>query len=126
MSDDLLPNTLTNRDASVANAAADSLPTLAAEATLEPGGASAPPLDAVHTSGRSQLRLAFTGRAGDYFRIWIVNLLLTLVTMGLWSPWAKVRKRRYFYGHSWLANANFEYHGNPVLAGFQKCVILGV
>ena len=56
---------------------------------------------------------AFTGVASDYFRIWIVNLLLNLVTLGLWSPWSKVRKRRYFYGHTWVAGANFEYHGDP-------------
>ena len=68
----------------------------------------------VDASGRPHVQCAFTGAAGDYFRIWIVNLLLTLVTVGLWSPWAKVRKRRYFYGHTWLADANFEYHGNPV------------
>ena len=64
--------------------------------------------------GRRHLQCAFTGTAGDYFRIWIVNLLLTLVSLGLWSPWATVRKRRFFYGHTWLADANFEYHGNPV------------
>ena len=58
---------------------------------------------------------SYTGRAADYFRIWIVNLLLTLVTLGLWSPWAKVRKRRYFYGHTWVAGANFEYHGQPAV-----------
>ena len=57
---------------------------------------------------------AFTGRAADYFRIWVVNLLLVLLTLGLWSPWAKVRKRRYFYGHTWVAGANFDYHGDPV------------
>jgi len=72
------------------------------------------PLGTLQANGRSHLQLAFTGVAGDYFRIWIVNLLLTLITVGLWSPWAKVRKRRYFYGHTWLADANFEYHGNPV------------
>ena len=55
----------------------------------------------------------FTGAASDYFRIWIVNLLLNLITLGLWSPWSKVRKRRYFYGHTWVAGANFEYHGDP-------------
>ncbi len=72
------------------------------------------PPSVVQANGPSRLQFAFTGHAGDYFRIWIVNLLLTLVTLGLWSPWAKVRKRRYFYGHTWLDDANFEYHGNPV------------
>src|SRR4051812_41240035 len=59
------------------------------------------------------LRLEFTGRTGEYFRIWIVNLFLSIVTVGLYSPWAKVRRRRYFYGHAWLDGSNFEYHGDP-------------
>lgn len=56
---------------------------------------------------------AFTGKARDYFRVWVVNLFLTIVTLGLYSPWAKVRKKRYLYGHTWLAGSNFDYHGNP-------------
>lgn len=57
--------------------------------------------------------LAFTGKAREYFRVWIVNLFLAIVTLGLYSPWAKVRKKRYLYGHTWLAGTNFDYHGNP-------------
>ena len=56
----------------------------------------------------------FTGDARDYFGIWIVNLFLTVVTLGIYSAWAKVRKKRYFYGNTWVAGSNFEYHGNPV------------
>jgi uncharacterized membrane protein YjgN (DUF898 family) len=56
----------------------------------------------------------FTGSAREYFRIWIVNLFLAIVTLGIYSPWAKVRKKRYIYGNTWLCGANFEYHGNPV------------
>jgi len=56
----------------------------------------------------------FTGGASEYFGIWIVNLFLSIVTLGIYSPWAKVRKLRYFYGHTWVADSNFEYHGNPV------------
>ena len=56
----------------------------------------------------------FTGTTGGFFPIWIVNLFLTIITVGLYSPWATVRKRRYFYGHTWVADANFEYHGNPI------------
>jgi len=37
----------------------------------------------------------FTGRGSEYFRIWVVNVLLTLVTFGVYSAWAKVRKARY-------------------------------
>jgi uncharacterized membrane protein YjgN (DUF898 family) len=99
---------------SSANAAANGVSTPTLKAAAESGGVLPAPSGTVDASRRSLLKLVFSGQAQDYFRIWIVNLLLTLVTVGLWSPWAKVRKRRYFYGHTWLADANFEYHGNPV------------
>jgi uncharacterized membrane protein YjgN (DUF898 family) len=60
------------------------------------------------------LFLEFTGEAGEYFRIWIVNVCLTLVTLGLYAPWAKVRTKRYFYGSTRLAGAAFDYTANPV------------
>lgn len=57
--------------------------------------------------------LSFTGQAGEYFRIWIVNTALTVVTLGLYLPWARVRQRQYFYGHTWLDGQNFEYTARP-------------
>ncbi|HEX8601991.1 MAG TPA: DUF898 family protein, partial [Pseudoduganella sp.] len=41
-------------------------------------------------------RFEFTATGGEYFRIWIVNLLLTIVTLGIYSAWAKVRRNQYF------------------------------
>ncbi|PYE54753.1 YjgN family protein [Deinococcus yavapaiensis] len=58
--------------------------------------------------------LSFTGSASEYFRIWIVNIALTTITLGLYWAWAKVRTRRYFYGNTWLGGHNFEYTANPV------------
>ncbi len=55
----------------------------------------------------------FDGSGGEYFRIWIVNLLLTLVTFGLYYPFAKVRKLRYFYASTSVAGHGFDFHGNP-------------
>ncbi|MGI9420607.1 MAG: DUF898 family protein, partial [Geminicoccaceae bacterium] len=63
---------------------------------------------------RSGLPFAFTGRAGEYFGIWIVNLLLSIVTLGIYSAWAKVRTRRYFYGNTKLADSTFDYLASPV------------
>ena len=59
-------------------------------------------------------RLTFTGSGGEYFKIWIVNLLLTIVTLGIYSAWAKVRRNEYFYRHTRLAGAGFDYHGTPL------------
>ncbi len=62
---------------------------------------------------RQRLRLRFTGAGGEYFRIWIVNLFLTVLTLGIYSAWAKVRTRRYFYAHTLLADHPFDYWANP-------------
>lgn len=59
------------------------------------------------------LRFQFSGKGGEYFRIWIVNLALTIVTLGIYSAWAKVRRLQYFYRNTTLANSSFDYHGDP-------------
>ena len=56
----------------------------------------------------------FTGKGTEYFRIWIVNLALTLLTLGIYSAWAKVRRLQYFYRHTALAGSSFDYHGDPI------------
>jgi uncharacterized membrane protein YjgN (DUF898 family) len=56
----------------------------------------------------------FTGSGGEYFRIWIVNLLLSVLTLGIYSAWAKVRRLRYFYGHTSVDGGAFGYHAAPV------------
>jgi len=68
----------------------------------------------------------FTAKAGEYFRIWIVNLFFTLITLGIYSAWAKVRKRRYFYGSTRVDGATFDYFASPkaVLKGRIVAVIV--
>lgn len=58
--------------------------------------------------------LVFRGNAAEYFRIWIINLVLSIVTLGIYSAWATVRNRRYFYGNTDLAGQSFDFHGKPV------------
>jgi len=59
-------------------------------------------------------RFEFTGGAGDYFRIWIISLCLSLLTLGIYSAWGKVRKKRYLYAHTRLAGSGFEYRASPL------------
>lgn len=74
----------------------------------------------------------FTGDGWEYFKIWIVNLLLTILTLGIYSAWAKVRRLQYFYRNTRLAGAGFDYHGTPVailkgrLIAFGLFVVYGV
>ena len=60
-----------------------------------------------------QLPFEFHGTALEYFRIWLVNIFLTVLTLGIYSAWAKVRRKRYFYGNTRLHGESFDYHGDP-------------
>lgn len=53
--------------------------------------------------------IAFSGDGGVYFGVWIVNVLLTIVTLGLYTPWARRRTICYFYGHTEVAGAPLEF-----------------
>ncbi len=63
---------------------------------------------------QSDMALKFSGSAKEYFRIWIVNLCLTILTAGIFSAWAKVRKKRYFYSHLTLDSSPFQYLAKPI------------
>jgi uncharacterized membrane protein YjgN (DUF898 family) len=60
------------------------------------------------------LPIEFGASGSEYFRIWIVNLLLMLVTLGFYYPWARVRKLRYFYGNTRVAGHALDFHGQPL------------
>jgi len=75
-------------------------------------GDGTPASDMMQTAPRN-LQLSFTGSGSEYFRIWIVNALLSIVTLGIYSAWAKVRTLQYFYRNTRLDGATFDYHGRP-------------
>jgi len=79
-----------------------------------PMGEPAAPAPAAPAAAPRPCRLKFTGTGEEYLRIWIVNLLLTIVTLGIYSAWAKVRKLQYFYRNTNLDGSGFDYHGDPV------------
>jgi uncharacterized membrane protein YjgN (DUF898 family) len=56
----------------------------------------------------------FQGKASEYFGIWIVNLLLSLLTLGIYSAWAKIRRKKYFYNNTLIENVGFDYHAKPM------------
>lgn len=58
-------------------------------------------------------RFVFTGDGAEYFRIWVVNAVLSLVTLGVYSAWAKVRKSSYFARNTQLAGDSFEFVASP-------------
>ena len=71
-------------------------------------------MEAQQTQAPRTATVRFTGNAGEYFKIWIVNIALTVVTLGIYSAWAKVRKLRYFYGNTSVEDGHFDYHAKPM------------
>jgi uncharacterized membrane protein YjgN (DUF898 family) len=62
---------------------------------------------------KRKLEIKFTGSGSEYFRIWIVNLLLTIVTASLYWPFAKARRIRYFYANTLVDGHALTFHGDP-------------
>jgi uncharacterized membrane protein YjgN (DUF898 family) len=79
-----------------------------------PAGDHAPGPAFVPPPQERELRFEFKGSAKEYFRIWIVNTLLTIVTLGIYSAWAKVRTKQYFYRHTFVDGTSFEYLADPL------------
>ncbi|MFE4128435.1 YjgN family protein [Kosakonia sp. YIM B13605] len=73
-------------------------------------------------------RFLFQGSGKGYFVVWLVNILLTLITLGLYLPWALVRARRYFYENTELSGARFSYHatGRSIFVGWLCLLVLYV
>lgn len=72
--------------------------------------------------------LEFTGSGGEYFRVWFTNLLLTILTLGLYTPLARRRTAQYFYGHTLVAGSPLEFtaQARRMLFGFILFVALYV
>lgn len=69
---------------------------------------------------------AFRGNAMDYFKIWITNLFLTIITCSLYAPWAKVRRLQYFYGNTYLNRHNFSFTALPTRILVGRLIAMGL
>lgn len=72
------------------------------------------------------LNLRFTASGAEYFKIWLSNLCLSLLTLGLYTPWAKCRRMQYLARHTWLDEHQFDFRANPWRILLGRLVILGL
>ena len=74
------------------------------------------------------LDIRFTGSGSEYFRIWIVNLLLTLVTLTLYAPFARARRIAYFQNNTLVGGDPLGFHADPwkMFRGYLLILLLGV
>ncbi len=55
--------------------------------------------------------ISYQGGIGGLYRIYIPNLLLTIVTLGVWRFWGVTRMRRYIWANTSMEGDRFEYDG---------------
>lgn len=82
--------------------------------------------DPASDSDASAASVKFRGEGREYLRIWLVNVALSVITLGIYSAWAKVRREKYFHRNFIVDDAAFDYHGNPraILVGRILLVVM--
>jgi uncharacterized membrane protein YjgN (DUF898 family) len=69
--------------------------------------------------------LAFKGTGSTLFGLTIVNTLLSVITLGLYYPWAKVKYLKYYYQNFYLSGDHFSFHGTggEIFKGFIRAIL---
>ena len=67
--------------------------------------------EASHRQTQAFRPLRFTGTLKTYYALWLKNTLFTLLSLGLYGPWAHVQQRRYLFRHTQMGGTGFDYHG---------------
>lgn len=69
-------------------------------------------------------QINFLGTGGNLFSIYIVNAILTAITLGFYYPWAKAATLTYIYAETELEGSRFRFHGTgkEMFKGYLKAV----
>lgn len=81
----------------------------------------------VNAGGTGPLhQLSFHGTGGALFSVRTINMFLTLMTLGLYHFWGKVRERNYLWGQTEFNGDRFAYHGTgrELFTGFLRSVVV--
>lgn len=71
-------------------------------------------------------RLAHLGSGKELFKVFITNWLLTIITLGIYYPWAKANMLQYFYSNTTLNEEPFKFSGTgkEMFKGFIKAILI--
>lgn len=103
-----------------------STPALAAPMAAPPPSAGmTAPAAARPTATDGARRARFMGSGAAVFGIHVVNVLLTLLTLGVYFFWAKVKVRAYLFSETDFEGDRFAYHGTgrEMFVGFLKALV---
>lgn len=71
-------------------------------------------------------RIAYDGQTGQVYKIWLLNIVMNIFTLGIYSFWGKARLRQYVAGAFKLNKDRFEYTGTgkELFIGFLKGMLI--
>jgi len=74
----------------------------------------------------SSRKISFTGTGSEYFGIWFVNFILTILTLGIYGAWARARTINYVSSKTVLEGDSFTYHGTgmQIFIGYLKLIVV--
>lgn len=72
------------------------------------------------------VRMTFSGKGRDYLSLWLSNWILTIVTLGIYSAWAKVRRLQYIHQNTQLAGSAFGFHGSAQAILFGRIIAVAL
>lgn len=79
-------------------------------------------MEIIANTNTEEKRFKYFGAGLEFAIIYFKNILLTIITIGLYYPWAKVELLKYHYQSTALDNSRFSFHatGKEVFKGFIK------
>jgi uncharacterized membrane protein YjgN (DUF898 family) len=86
-------------------------------------GSTAPMMGELGSGGdEATLRLAYRGTGGDLFFLVLKNVFLTLITLGIYTPWARTAKRAFLWRQVEIGGQRLEYTGTgkELFLGYLK------
>lgn len=74
----------------------------------------------------NQYQFTFKGKGGDFFIIFLKNIFLTIVTLGVYKFWAQVEVNKFLYRNTEFSNSPFDFHGTgkEKFMGFLKAMLI--
>lgn len=68
----------------------------------------------------------FQANDKDFWLLEMKNIILTVVTLGIYSAWATVNRRKYLAQHTFLEGANFDYVADPKVILRSRLIMVAV
>lgn len=74
----------------------------------------------------SEYRFAYHGEGSSFFLLLLKNVLLTVLTLGIYAAWAKANRRQYIWSHFSLHGQRFSFTGTgmEMFLGYLKVALV--